>query len=205
MGQSGSHPLQWGGHYTPLEYIAQILDGLADLLGPQTFDLGWGVLFLVALGMLSLLYIMFYHIDGRRRAQQRVLRHIFAITLSAFGGLYGLFNLTYVHDRLSERFLWFLVLGIIAVLAAYSTWLQPSRKKIFFGVILLLVTTWQTARTVMTAKSAIEQGFPISEVAPHHTIRADYITGLPIREGNLTIVAPPDYEWLDRHYSEKRK
>jgi hypothetical protein len=125
--------------------------------------------------------------------------------LSGFGGLYSLFNLTYIHDRFTERFLWFLVLGIIGVLAAYTTWLPKNRKHIFLLSILLIVTTLQSTRTVMTVKITIEQRFPLLQVAPHHTIRADYITGVPIREGNLTIVAPPAYEWIDRHYSEKAK
>ncbi len=204
--QRASHTFKLGGNYTPGEYLTQILAGLAEMLGPKLYGIDWLVLLLIGVAMLWLSTIMKQHLRRKIDVQQIALIQIFSITISGLGGLYVLFNLTHIHDQLAWRFLWFFILGIVGVWATYATWLPTCKGKRFLSTVLLIVVSLQIARTgVHTIKIALGQSFPLPDVALEQTIRSDYITGDPIKEGNLTLVAPPDFEWLDRRYNERAK
>lgn len=209
LAQSDSHLLHLGGRYTPLEYITQMLNSMAEFFGPLTLGLGWFVLYSVGVAILYICYKLLW-IAKQEIAKQEIAKQQWAITnvlLIVIGSnalLYLLFNLTWIHDRFADRFLWFLVLALVGILAAYATW-YPNNKNIYLLSVLLLVTMLQTQRTARFMLGYYAE-WPRPYIALNHTIRVDYISGEPINEDGLITVAPPSaYEWIDRHYLKPGK
>ncbi|MEM7530780.1 MAG: hypothetical protein AAF639_01275 [Chloroflexota bacterium] len=173
LGANASHTFMLGGHYTPLDYITQMSTGLAYLFGPQTYGVGWFVLLLIGLSIVLMSYLALFDTDAKPSPQQTILMYLLAITLMSGVILYILFNLTWIHDTFSGRFLWFFGLGIIGVLAAYITWQSKRWIHLVLLAILLIVTSLQTIRTAAYIRNSLRDNSSPLLVAPHQTIGVD--------------------------------
>ena len=205
LGQTASHPVELGGHFTPLQYGQQLVDGLASLLGPDALGLRWWALgaVVVAVGLIaSTLLIQKKQIET---SEQRVLLYLLGTILSSAAGLYLLFNLTNITDPLTGRFLWFLVLGILGFLAAWATWMPANQTKHVVLTVVVVIAAAQLVRTSRTLANELQSASPpVDMVTLCETIRPDYWSGPPIVTDSYTLIAPPTYHWIDRHYREQQ-
>lgn len=199
--QVGSHPLSLGGHYSPVQYVQQLLSGIASLSGPRQLGLGWVVFGVLSLALAQLTYGLLRQNKQPQTDEQIVLCYLLILLLSGTGGVYLLFNFTYISDPLNGRFIWHLLLGIVGFIAAGLTWVpQPDQRRRLLLALTLIVIVQLMRTGRMLVHQEQETGIPGYLVTPMMTITPNYIAGSPLSVGSYTLVAPPSYEWIDRHY-----
>lgn len=205
LGQTASHKVGLGGHFTSQQYGIQIINSLASLLGPDALGLRWGALGAVVVAMGVIAYTLLIQKKQVQTSEQRVLLYLFGILLSSAAGLYLLFNLIYLADPLTGRFLWFLVLGILGFLAAWTTWMPSNQTKYVVLTVVVVIAAAQFIRTSRTLANELQSASPPPDmVALRETIRPDYWSGPPIVTDSYTLIAPPTYYWIDRQYREQK-
>ncbi|MEZ5312403.1 MAG: hypothetical protein R2862_01510 [Thermoanaerobaculia bacterium] len=181
------HLVAWGaGRESATGYLRQLAVEIPRLLTPGPFVAG-----LLALGALALLYAT----QRRRGPTDDSLRFLERFCVVSTLVLFGMFNLTWIHDRLGGRFLVALpmFLGPALLLAA------ATRRRLLVALALPLLLAAPLARTVermhaQWTKSDAELGFPHSFVTLDSRIESGYVDGPPLREEKGWLLAPLPWE-----------
>jgi hypothetical protein len=180
--------------YTPGDYVAQIVNGWADLVahpvlraGKWVVAIAMALAFMAALGRLAL--------SGGEAARQALAVAILALLATACTAI--LFNLTWVHDELRGRFLWplpLVALGTMAVAASRST---PGHSR-GLAVVTALVIVLAAGRAGVGVARVFRSQLAV-DVTPSTTLRVDHVEQPAVAIGHQTLISPPDYPWIDRH------
>lgn len=136
--QRGSHSVGLGvAAYRPLDYLIQALGGSCTLLIKQP---SLAIALVLMLALASAYCGDLGALSARQWLELRV-RSIFVF--GSLLSLFLLFNLTYITDKLTGRFLFFvpltLIPALISVLGASVRLRQRSRRVVFWGSCALLV------------------------------------------------------------------
>lgn len=107
LDQGASHPLALGGRHGPTAYVTQAVTGLGTLVAPSSP----AAAFLAGVALLAAWLLAARVGVGRARDLARV-------SLLALVGLFALFNVIWVFDRLDNRFMWVFPLLAVPVAAA---------------------------------------------------------------------------------------
>ena len=206
MGQTSVHSPGWGsGQYSLSEYIAQMMNGLGAFFLPERLE---GA-FLPPVACAILLFFLWTVKPGRYNVKRITMpsgRDTWgaAGTTAVLAGvsllcLPGLFNATWIHNRLDGRFLWFGPMALVPLATAFCA----TRRRIalaFCGVLLI-------ALPLARSSQHVAGGFirtPRPESGPRHQsiIYPVYcITrggGCSSGEG-LFRVRPPTFPWQERY------
>jgi hypothetical protein len=189
LGQTGSHRIGLhAGVYSPAEYLVQEIGGSCTLLIRQRAP---AVLVASALLAISIAVSRSRPLDA---PASRVARWRITFVLIAMGALFVLFNIVYIVDNLSGRFLFFVPLALVpvalvaaararrpwAVLAASTLCLIAQAPRISeLGVGLRLSADGRTARPeqMLRAEDCVQ--------------RPDGAPTWPCSPGSQARVAPP--------------
>jgi hypothetical protein len=193
VAQAAAHPVSFGGNYSSSQYIIQLCRDLALRFDPERPWVGTLLLLLVVLCIC--IYLVRTH---RRTKTMGSIEGLCVFLGIAVICLYGLFNLTWIHDMLAGRFLWHFPVILVVILAAITArGAQEKMLSFLMCVLLLLVCTIQVAGTgSQLVQSQI--GDTRANVAGATTIEAGYYSRPPSAKGTLILVSPPDYPWLHR-------
>ena len=195
LGQGGSHPTSAGGVYTPSEYAGQLVSDVANRFGPLSFGFGYALL-AIAVG------VVIYGLQPRFRNlpwhQPLVLTSLFAVVSSLT--LFALFNATTaIHDRLGGRFLWHVPLAIVIAVAIVGSNATSRTVQRTCIALLAVVVTLQAARSGRYAwerNTTPAEGVITAEMA----LSPSHVPGPDIIRDGKTVIAPPDFPWVDRSY-----
>ena len=204
--QSGSHPLAMHGSETYFGCLVQMTSGLADLFGSNRYHLGF---FLLSASMLAVFFYFSASADRISPASRNAF-HLFIIALLSMAGLYALFNITLVGNKLNERFLWHVPLIMVVILTVFAATTATARLRYWLTALLILLTLSQAARLVSSygwmlklsgrndiGKFTVQQDLN-RVVNCNFTISPDFISKQPVLQGEMLNISPPNYKWIAR-------
>jgi len=202
LGQLGSHPLGFGnGRLSPAEYAQRIIDSIAYLLCPR--GAGWMILPL-ALALAARAALPGPDSGDAGRELQRRARGMLLFAACVTLALFALFNLIWIADRLSPRFLSATALLLVGV-AIYrgaslrSCALATACVAALAGIPSL--HSFQRAGVGLRDKAADfspedRRSPDVFLLRPNHTIRREVVdTGIE-RHGSWTVIPAPVFPWM---------
>jgi hypothetical protein len=190
--QMDSHTASLGGRYSAHGYVEQIFSGFANLLGPGPLGMA-----LLALGSLAIM------LTGAKSTASR-MRTLIGFTLCSSASLWLLFNLTWIHDALTGRFLWHLPLLLCGILLAALTLESRKSVRLCLWGTLAAIAAVQMLRTTHQIHQRLSTG-TTATIQIHHSLNPDYMDGPPIPQPPYLIIAPPAFPWIDRQRTEPRE
>ena len=191
LGQSGSHPVGLGtGRFGPVTYLVQLFDGPGRLLAPTVFGAQFVAIVLLIILVAAL----------ARGSKTDGLRFGFAFVVLSALGIYLLFNVTWVFNRLSsENYILFipLVLVPLAVVFASARW-----PRLTCGALLAMLlpqfywsAIWMQRQHLDLEALGFSRDFEASGfVPPRAYIQRDYRSGPPIETPAGLLVAPISFD-----------
>lgn len=193
MKQLHSHPPSGLARYTALDYLRQAFGDLAYRLGPNWGYLG-ALLLLAALVTLSLFFI--------RRANpasptHQAARHVLVVAAAAACTLFALFNLTWIADPFSGRFIWYMPLTLAVSLASGATVAPRSLGKCLCLGLLIALLLIQIGRTGWHIRNRLTTP-PVTNVHGNDTISPEYYDQPPVQRGTRTLISPSNFPWIKR-------
>jgi len=192
LDQSRSHAPSLGGRHSFGAYLSQLATDVSYRFSPLRMNAGF-VLVLCILAV-SASYA-FGH--GSRAGSASRIRHLLGFLVIGTIGLLALFNLTWVNDPLSGRFIWYLPLLLVVVLAAVAAHeRRPLMSAISVG-LLVVATAIQCERTLTHVIDRSSRAAR-ADVQGDTTIRPDYFQMPMRRQGDLVLVSPPEFPWISR-------
>jgi hypothetical protein len=227
--QLQGHRSKWfDSFYRPEEYLYQIWDGNIHFLAPH---LAGPILFL---GLCGLLIAGFFLVPKAQAAPQRlIIGYYLVFVVTSVFLLFLMMNLVEVWDLLRGRYLWFMPLMLVGAAIAQATWVRPRRYGWAATGFLLVLVGWQVFRAVSFAaftpdefavpKNRVEwvspafydmyrlEGGATFRIRPEYTMSPDWygIAGKEDpgnrAEGDLIIIGPPHFFWIDREYEKSRQ
>jgi hypothetical protein len=194
MGLKGTQRLILGGKYSPVDYGAQMLSGLAAEFGPTSKGIGYAVLAAVV----ACLVLAFWRSGDSPLAAKR-MGYVAVFGIVSLVGLFVLFNLTAIYDPLKTRFLWHIPLMTLTVLGALAT-VQRRRSWVRFALLgallMLLVCAGGRVYSVIRASAS---GWGERGIAANETIQPDYYGGgADLIQGDHVLISPLEIPWLHR-------
>lgn len=228
--QTGSHQLQlFGGRSYAGDYIWQFAESSAYLMGTGIVG---AVLLIVVIAFLVRGTCLTDQSRNPREVGR--IEFLFVFLVSSVADLWLIFNMTYIADPLKARYVWFVPLMLVGLAIALLTHSLASRWKTAVLVCLALVLIFQCYRTAVVVAVTLEpsKAMPRSDVAvisesffdmyalhvmpgrlvsPHETLSPDWHqTAVNPEElkcksqGDLLVVCPSHYRWIDRHYRQRQ-
>jgi hypothetical protein len=198
LGQTGSHALALGNRYSPVEYAQQLVEDLAYRFGPSFWHLGALLLAVTAVSIAAAL---------ARNASANAGRdalHIMVVAVSAALGLLVLFNMIpIVADTLSGRFIWYLPLSLITVLAILASQAARPAAGHVLALVLAGVCLVQVERTGAHVALRVRNP-PVPNVRFEHTISPAHFSLPPVSVGPQILVSPRDFPWINRSYATSK-
>ena len=220
LGQLGSHNLSFGASRYPfVDYLGQLASELADLLAPPGLGVGW--LFLIALCVIMGLGLA--RTRGERDPICAAGNTCLILAAVATVCLLGIFNLTWIYDPLSDRFLLFLPLTLFPA-AVYRYWYTESRgrektppppgagsfgtlkdagiKILLAGVVAVAVCRCLSWVALLEPfhegpkLSRLNQKSLVDFAYNRLTIDPGFIDRPPVQRGDSVLVSPPLYPWI---------
>lgn len=190
LGQLGSHPIGTTANFTPTEYAVQLFNDLSIRLGPETLFIGW-----ILLGT-SVVLIAIAVCSSRITVELRSLLLMNGIGVVV---LFVLFNVTWINDPLSGRFLWFVPMTLVIALVPLS-WPDDKRPSPVAITVLLLISMVQVQRTSEHVWRRFTQ--PVTHtVLPSYTIHPDHMSKPPETVGKQILISPPEFSArIDREF-----
>ncbi len=224
-----SHHFMWfDGLYSPEEYLEQLGEANVSFLGPGIV----GLVLLVGLWGF-LIFAAFISPNLRKQRQTRVVWFFLMFVLSSVIMLFLMINLTKVYDPLQGRYLWFVPLMLVGTALAQTTLMPANRWRWCILGFFVVLVSWQVFRAVTFAVYTPDQhGLPqtmpeyVSEeyydiyslggrstnlIKPEFSLSPDWyevggwFPGYSRKEGDLLLVGPPHFFWIDREHDEKFK
>jgi hypothetical protein len=196
MRQAANHLLSLGGMYSPVEYMKQVITGLASEFGPSLAKVDLAVVLAVTLG--CLVVVLWLNMKGQPLTD-RLLGMLF-LGATSLVGLFALFNVTVITDPLTGRFLWQVPPIVFAVLALLTVTKRSgvyARVALVCVLVLLLFYQGWNARAVY-AQGA--HGWTRWNVRAQDTVHPDYYSQgdktMPV--ANHVLISPPDFVWVKR-------
>jgi len=200
LAMPSGHPFQLGGKWSLPGYLAQVVEGLARLLGAggRQHEPPWSTLFGVAppdggfgwlclLGLLGLLGWTLRPSEGVDDAARTDALQVLVTTGSGLAGLVVVFNFTWVADPLLGRFLWFMAITL-PVCAAARIASQRERVGLRVGIaILALAAGLQIWRFAMISRHFTPN------VGPAYALTPELVGGEAFERDGLHYVSPPRY------------
>ncbi|MFI5371035.1 MAG: hypothetical protein ACHQ52_05700 [Candidatus Eisenbacteria bacterium] len=183
--------------YTMSDYAQQLANGFADLVAHPVLRAGkWLVTTAAVMAFVWAIAPLRAAGDARARAALAVA----AVGLLGTAALWALFNLTWVHDELRGRFLWHLPLILIGTVAVASSRAPATRARRVAILAAWLLVVLEIARVGVTV-SGTWTGRRMMDADLATTIRPDYVDRPPLSLGRSTLVSPPTFPGIDRHYA----
>jgi hypothetical protein len=184
LGQHNSHSIGFGeGAFGPVAYARQAIQGTGTLIVPQAL----GELCVLALGGAAVFL-------ARRSSppDRQALLFGWALSLMATLGLYAQFNVTFIHNELSDRFLLFFpLLGLsLLFLSAWKYWLPG------FVVLVVMIVPPLAYRSTQAIAHNYDQdlspiAFPRGFITPAAEISREQVDGPPTRTSRGIRISPP--------------
>jgi hypothetical protein len=185
--QDHSHFLGFGvGRYSAWMYTLQLLRGTGSLIVPDRR----GAPFVAIAAAVVLFGILV-----RRREGSTALFFGGAFVGTSVAVTYALFNVSWVHDPLTGRFLLFLPLVIIPLLFLASADWNRAVFLISIAVVICPQFYWTATSFAFKTKSSLQElEYPTRFVTPDARLSVDYRLGPPKRTGQGVVLAPSGRE-----------
>ena len=181
LDQAGSHPIGLGNGSTHSWSMWSSGSGSGELLVPDRYlaPLFVVLLFALATGLLS----------GQKKAS--ALRFGTAFVAASLAILLAIFNLTWVANELTDRFLLYVPLLMLLPLFVLARDIAP-RAAMAAAVLLIIpqaywVTNWGTRQI---RETLAQQGFPDSFVMPNVYLSRSYLAGPPVTTERGILISP---------------
>ena len=186
--QSGSHVLGFGvGRETAVAYLIQTIRSVGALVVPDRYGLPF-----VAFGAL----VIAITAAARRQDRGSPTWFLLSFALASLAFTYGLFNLTWVSDPISSRFVLFAPLVLVPTLV-----LSPiSKRWTTVAVPVVMVTLvplvyWVAVWSRIGRDSTPEQlGFPGGFALHDARLSTRYIAGPPVKIDGGWLISPGIWE-----------
>lgn len=191
LDQMGSHPVGLGlGNHSWPENTASLLQSIPVLLfgarAPRVLT-GLAVLGLLVLAVRSLRR----HEPGAPSA-----RFLFLVTLLAGAALVVLFSNVWIADALGGRYVEYFAFVLLLLSLYAASRLRQPRYSLLLTAALVLVPAPRFISAVRLAQELRQQGHP-QWITTTTTVSPSYPQGSPVRQGEMTLVAPPVFPWLE--------
>lgn len=196
LGQNASHPIGWGvAAFSPTEYAAQAFSSLVWLVGPPHLRLNLFLfVFLMAILISSFLPKRAQAWFGADPLSSGKIRFLFIWCVFSVGGLYLLFNLTWIHDPLAGRFLSFLPLVLVPAGMLLALRHRMRAIPLAFMVAALAAPTLRATQAMAGHRPANPEVDPGAVVLPNYAISPTYVDLPPTSSGDVLLVSPPRFE-----------
>ena len=201
LGQGGSHEMGWGAaRYGPIEYGLQLLNGLCYLVASKP-----GIL--IGPGIALILVRVTIRARGVSTARLRAISNSVWCAAVPCALLYLMFNVTYIYDSLSGRFLLFapallVPLALVgwrwdASFKAKETSLGPVNR--YAAICLIVVMAVSLQRSMKRIAEVEEPATPhASNVHYTDTISAHFLDDSPQpTKGGMVLISPPQYDFSE--------
>jgi hypothetical protein len=190
--QDFSHALGLGvAKYDALTYLLQAVGGTGLLLLPD----GQEDPFFVAPSFVALAMAALFGVLVHRRDGAAALRFSGAFVGAAAAVTYALFNVSWVYDRLADRFLLFVPLAIVPLLLlAGAKWSRPVFVACAAAVLLPQFYWTATCLHVQTTSTLEELGYPTRFATPMARLSVAYRSGPPTQTEHGVVLAPNSFE-----------
>lgn len=193
LGQTGSHGVG-NAQVVPWFHLGKSINAVGTFFLPVTPYLKW-TRFLVGLGFGS--GVAFLFIGSRRCQLTELERMLILFVLLSYLVLFVLFCVTFVHNPLGDRFLWYIPLTLVPVVFR----VVPKRS---FDVLCLFIAL--TAGPLYVAGQAV-----VNAAVPYLPATVESVPDIHIRPwyfltdvhpsrcpANARVVIPPSYPWMHR-------